>query len=108
LTLVFAAAGENGSSDRVQDQQAHVDFPAASPLVVACDGTSMQAAGGQITSETVWNDGADGGATGGGVSGITGVPTFQQSINPISANPPGTTGRGVPDVAADAYPATGY
>jgi kumamolisin len=57
----------------------------------------MQAAGGQITRETVWNDGADGGATGGGVSGI-----------PISADPPGTPGRGVPDVAADADPPPVY
>ncbi|MDH6246087.1 S53 family peptidase [Mycobacterium sp. OTB74] len=101
---VFASAGDDGSSDGVQDQQAHVDFPAASPLVVGCGGTSMRAAGGQITSETVWNDGPDGGATGGGVSVITPVPPFQQSIKPISANPPGRPGRGVPDVAGVADP----
>jgi kumamolisin len=105
---VFAAAGDNGSSDAVQDKHAHVDFPAASSLVVGCGGTSVRAAGGQITSETVWNDGADGGATGGGVSAITPVPSFQQSINPVSANPPRAHGRGVPDVAADADPVTGY
>jgi kumamolisin len=105
---VFAAAGDNGSSDAVQDQLAHVDFPAASSLVVGCGGTSLQAPGGQITSETVWNDGVNGGATGGGVSDITPVPSFQQSINPVSANPPGAHGRGVPDVAADADPETGY
>jgi kumamolisin len=105
---VFAAAGDNGSSDAVQGKQAHVDFPAASSLVVGCGGTSVRATGGKITSETVWNDGADGGATGGGVSAITPVPSFQQSINPVSANPPGAHGRGVPDVAADADPVTGY
>jgi kumamolisin len=105
---VFAAAGDNGSGDGVQDGLAHVDFPAASPFVVGCGGTSVQAAGGHITSETVWNDGANGGATGGGVSAITAVPSFQQAINPVSANPPGANGRGVPDVAGDADPETGY
>jgi kumamolisin len=105
---VFAAAGDNGSSDSVQDQLAHVDFPAASPLVVGCGGTSVRAAKGQITNETVWNDGANGGATGGGVSAISAVPPFQHSINPVSANPPGAPGRGVPDVAGDADPETGY
>jgi kumamolisin len=105
---VFAAAGDNGSSDGVQDQQAHVDFPAASPLVVGCGGTSVQTARSQITSETVWNDGAGGGATGGGVSDIAQVPPFQQSIHPISANPPNNPGRGVPDVAGNADPDTGY
>jgi kumamolisin len=105
---VFAAAGDNGSSDGVQDGLAHVDFPAASPFVVGCGGTSVQAAGGKITSETVWNDGANGGATGGGVSAITAVPSFQQTINPVSANPPGAHGRGVPDVSGDADPETGY
>ncbi len=105
---VFAAAGDNGSSDGAKGKLAHVDFPAASSLVVGCGGTSLQAAGGQITSETVWNDGPNGGATGGGVSGITAVPSFQQSINPVSANPPGKNGRGVPDVAGDADPETGY
>jgi kumamolisin len=105
---VFAAAGDNGSSDGVQDQQAHVDFPAASPLAVGCGGTRLQAARSQITSETVWNDGANGGATGGGVSDIAQVPPFQQSINPISANPPNNPGRGVPDVAGNADPDTGY
>ena len=105
---VFAAAGDNGSSDGVRDQQAHVDFPAASSLVVGCGGTSVQAAGGKITSETVWNDGADGGATGGGVSDIAQVPPFQQSIDPISVNPPNSRGRGVPDVAGNADPDTGY
>jgi kumamolisin len=105
---VFAAAGDNGSSDAVQDQQAHVDFPAASSLVVGCGGTSVRAAGGQITSETVWNDGSKGGATGGGVSDIAQVPPFQQSIDPTSANPPNNHGRGVPDVAGNADPDTGY
>src|ERR1700758_3471978 len=66
---VFVAAGDNGSSDGVTDGQNHVDFPASSPFVFACGGTTLQASNGQITSETVWNEQASGnGATGGGVS----------------------------------------
>ncbi len=55
------------------DGQAHVDFPASSPYVLGCGGTSLQADGNTITSETVWNDGF-GGAKGGGVSGYFVVP----------------------------------
>ena len=67
---VTAAAGDDGSNDRVGDGQVHVDFPAASPNVLACGGTSLRAdpTTGTVTSETVWNHGATGGATGGGVS----------------------------------------
>src|SRR5690242_17495102 len=66
---VTAAAGDNGSGDNVPDGKAHADFPASSPHALACGGTSLRLdATGAIVSETVWNDGAHGGATGGGVS----------------------------------------
>ena len=60
---VCVACGDNGSGDGVGDGQAHVDFPASSPHALACGGTRLQAAGGSITAETVWNE-ATGGATG--------------------------------------------
>jgi len=104
---VTAASGDNGSNDRVADGLAHVDFPAASPHVLACGGTSLRAdpSTGGITSETVWNDGATGGATGGGVSDTFPLPAWQANAHvPHSAG----GGRGVPDVAADADPQTGY
>src|SRR6266480_7202383 len=65
---VTAAAGDNGSGDRVPDGKAHADFPASSPHALACGGTSLRLdpATGKIASETVWNNGAHGGATGGG------------------------------------------
>jgi kumamolisin len=53
------------------------DFPASSPHILACGGTSLQSANGVITSETVWNDGAQGGATGGGFSVQFPLPTWQ-------------------------------
>jgi kumamolisin len=105
---VCAAAGDNGSSDGDTDGADHVDFPASSPWVLACGGTSLILAGTKITSETVWNDGDSGGATGGGVSNHFSEPAYQASVNvptPATGNP---TGRGVPDVAGNADPATGY
>jgi len=107
---VCVAAGDNGSSDGASDGHAHVDFPASSPHALACGGTSLVASAttGVITSETVWNDGSGGGAGGGGVSDAFGVPAWQASAGvPANANS-GGTGRGVPDVAGNADPETGY
>ncbi len=104
---VCVAAGDNGSADGTSG--VHCDFPAASPHALACGGTSLQAdpATGQISSETVWNDGQGGGATGGGVSDVFGQPGWQSTAG-VPALPGGGTGRGVPDVAGNADPATGY
>ena len=105
---VCVAAGDNGSGDGVTtDKLAHVDFPASSPNVLACGGTALKGAGGTISSEVVWNAGT--GATGGGISDTFAVPDYQQGAGvPVSANPGGRVGRGVPDVAGDADPNTGY
>jgi kumamolisin len=108
---VTAAAGDDGSADQVQDGHAHVDFPAASPHALACGGTRLvaDAATGAVTSETVWNNGAGGGATGGGVSGAFALPDWQGGAGvPTRSGSQGRTGRGVPDVAAVADPQTGY
>ena len=98
---ITVAAGDDGSSDGDNDGSDHVDFPASSPHVLGCGGTTLESSNGAITSETVWNDGADGGATGGGYSTSFAQPSYQ------SANT-GQTGRGVPDVAGDADPNSGY
>ncbi|MGH8960276.1 MAG: S53 family peptidase [Jatrophihabitantaceae bacterium] len=101
---VTAAAGDNGSSDGATDGKNHADFPASSPNVLACGGTTLHAdpATGAVSEESVWNGGSGGGATGGGVSDVFPQPHWQGS-----AGVPGS-GRGVPDVAADADPGTGY
>jgi kumamolisin len=106
---VTAASGDDGSADRVTDGKVHVDFPASSPHALGCGGTSLVADGGSgaVTSETVWNNGAGGGATGGGVSDVFPLPAWQQAAGVPAPSVPGT-GRGVPDVAADADPSTGY
>lgn len=107
---VLVAAGDNGSSDGLPSGN-HVDFPASNPRVTACGGTSLVAPDKQkIQSESVWNDGANGGATGGGISTAFPVPDYQQGLKAARSDgsPVALTGRGVPDIAADADPATGY
>jgi kumamolisin len=106
---VCCAAGDDGSRDQVDDGLAHCDFPASSAFVLACGGTTLRSSGANITSETVWNDGVNGGATGGGISDTIDLPTWQANAHvPLSVNPGGRIGRGVPDVAGDADPETGY
>jgi len=105
---ITVAAGDNGSSDGETDGANHVDFPASSPHVLGCGGTKLVAAGNSIASEVVWNETAAGeGATGGGVSNIFALPTWQSKAN-VPAATTATGGRGVPDVAGDADPETGY
>ncbi|GAB3798912.1 S53 family peptidase [Humibacter antri] len=106
---VTVAAGDDGSADRVTDGKAHVDFPASSPHILACGGTSLNANAStdQVTSEVVWNDGPGRGATGGGVSDSFGLPGWQDTVG-VPTTPSGYAGRGVPDVAGDADPQTGY
>lgn len=102
---ITAAAGDSGSTDGIADGLQHADFPASAPHAVACGGTSLN--GG---SEVVWNSLASGGgATGGGISDQFGLPAYQSGAAvPPSANPGGHVGRGLPDVAGNADPATGY
>jgi len=107
---VCVAAGDDGSTDGVTDGLNHVDFPASSPNVLACGGTTLVASGNSITSETTWNELANNeGATGGGISDVFPLPTWQNGAGvPPSANSNHNVGRGVPDVSGDADPTTGY
>jgi kumamolisin len=78
--------------------------------VLACGGTKLTASGGTISTEVVWNETAvDEGATGGGISEFFAKPDYQASAGvPNSLNPGHFVGRGLPDVAGNADPATGY
>jgi len=105
---VTVAAGDNGSSDGESDGQPHVDFPASSQYALACGGTKLIGSGSAIQSEVVWNETTSGdGATGGGVSVEFALPTWQAN-SAVPKAPNGRTGRGVPDVAGNADPLTGY
>ncbi|HEY7275765.1 MAG TPA: S53 family peptidase [Trebonia sp.] len=109
---VTAAAGDNGSSDDPSGQTSvHCDFPASSPNALACGGTKLigNPASFAITSEVVWNELAKNeGAGGGGISDVFPLPSYQANAGvPAKANG-GGAGRGVPDVAGNADPVTGY
>jgi kumamolisin len=107
---ICVASGDSGSSDGETDGTDHVDFPASSPYALACGGTSLQASKTSITSEVVWNDGAQGGSGGGGVSGFFALPSWQSGLQTTDADGTATPlgKRGVPDVSGDADPETGY
>jgi kumamolisin len=103
---VLAAAGDNLATDGLTDGRAHTDFPASSPYVLGCGGTLIDTQGTNIQNETVWNSGGSG--TGGGISDKFDLPPYQAKANiPKSVND-NRVGRGVPDVAADADPNSGY
>ena len=103
---ITVAAGDDGSTDGGTGN--NVDFPASSPHVLACGGTKLDANGATIVSEVVWNELANKeGATGGGVSNVFALPTWQANAN-VPKPSTSAGGRGVPDVAGDADPTTGY
>jgi kumamolisin len=103
---ITVAAGDDGSTDGGTGN--NVDFPASSPHVLACGGTKLDANGETIVSEVVWNELANQeGATGGGVSKVFALPSWQANAK-VPKPSGGMGGRGVPDVAGDADPTTGY
>jgi len=106
---VLAATGDAGST-ACKNANLAVTDPASQPFVVGVGGTSIGASG-----ETVWN--GNGGAGGGGPSAGWCMPSYQhQTAIPglISSNSAPAAcssapyARQVPDVSADADPATGY
>lgn len=116
---VIVAAGDDGSIDGVLDGNVHVDFPASSPFVLSCGGTTLFTRNGRITDEVVWSDGIRDdsnldrqphGSTGGGVSEHFPLPSWQTgaALNVPKSASTGFAGRGLPDVAAVADGRTGY
>jgi kumamolisin len=108
---VTVAAGDNGSSDDPSSQTGvHCDFPASSPNALACGGTKLVGSTSTfaISSEVVWNELASNeGAGGGGVSDVFPLPSYQAHAG-VPALASGSAGRGVPDVAGNADPVSGY
>lgn len=128
---IVSATGDNGSEDcngnnGLPDPQQAVDDPGSQPFVTGVGGTSLHTLG-PPPSETVWNHGGNagglfvsqGGAGGGGVSHAWAMPGYQReaaaslhvigtgSVGSNCANQGGYC-RQVPDVSANADPATGY
>jgi kumamolisin len=103
---VFAACGDSWATNGLPGRAASVNFPASSPGAIGCGGTSITTSGSSITSEVAWND--EDGGTGGGISDYLDVPAFQAGTAlPLNLNDGGRR-HGVPDVAGNADPLTGY
>lgn len=106
---VCIASGDHGTADLDEahwDHKIHVDHPACDDLVLGCGGTQIDNG-----SDVVWNDGTPfdpktpgggGWASGGGISELFGVPSYQTAANKIDSIDNGKPGRGVPDIAMSA------
>ena len=100
---VFAASGDYGSGCGIGDGRAHVLYPASDPWLTSCGGTTISNVSGSSFTQTTWP------STGWGVSDIFAIPAWQDTAGiPVSANGGGHRGRGVPDVAGNADPDSGY
>jgi kumamolisin len=108
---VCIASGDTGTDSKVGDGNAHVQYPASDPWVLSIGGTTIGNVSESSFDEYVWNDiffGSIPGATGGGISDYFSKPSYQNGADvPASLNN-GRIGRGVPDVAANASPNSGY
>ena len=94
---VFAAAGDNGSSDGTSNSDT-ADYPASDPYVVACGGTTLTLnSNNTIASEIAWS------STGGAVSAVFSEPSWQ-----VGNGVPQNGYRNTSDIAMDADPNTGY
>ncbi|HEU0002418.1 MAG TPA: S53 family peptidase, partial [Ktedonobacteraceae bacterium] len=117
----FAASGDSGAYD-CNDSNLGVDSPASDPYVTGVGGTNLQLNSGAYGSETVWSNPSDtqrspkGAGGGGGISDTFTLPAWQTGQGVINNNssgapcnaPNGQYCREVPDVAANADPASGY
>lgn len=119
---LYAAAGDLGAYD-CGDSSLAVDSPADDPYVTGVGGTHLQpGVSGGYGSESAWSDASEtrggpaGAGGGGGVSSVFVQPAWQSGIGAINGSgsgqlcsaPTGQYCREVPDVSADADPASGY
>jgi len=101
----FVASGDNGAYTCGEDQPPAGSFPSTLPSVTAVGGTTVfESQQGGYYKEMAWSAPLDGSGGGGGASQFYPVPGYQQSV--AQANGHGL--RQVPDVAANADPATGF
>jgi len=107
---VFVSSGDDGAYGD-EPPTLNVSDPASQPFVTAVGGTTLfTGPKEEYYAEEAWNDlGAGDGATGGGVSSIWSIPSYQIQLgNPVTtANGGSATYRNVPDVAAVGNPLTG-
>lgn len=99
---VFVSTGDHGSSCGLSGGTARVEYPGSDPSVTAVGGTAIEELSGSSFKEVTWvESGRIFDVTGGGISEVFEPPTWQADAKvPVSANPGGAKGRGIPDVAA--------
>ena len=108
---MYAAAGDSGAYD-CNDTNLAVDSPADDPNITGVGGTNLQLNGTAYGSESVWSNPSDtsrspqGAGGGGGLSSYFQLPSWQ--TGPGVKNQYSNGNREVPDVSADADPASGY
>lgn len=96
---VFAASGDGGSTTT------GVNYPASDPWVTGCGGTTIENVSGSSFTQVAWA------GSGGGISDVFPLPDWQKGagIPPsVTSSPPGHVGRGVPDIAGNGDPNSGY
>ena len=108
---VVVASGDSGSSCGISDRTAHVEYPGADPYVTCVGGTTISNVLGSMFTEHTWNDNS---VTGGGISDIFYPPNFPlPTLAELGDDPafgkrrPHST-RGIPDIAGNADPDSGY
>jgi kumamolisin len=101
----FVASGDSGAFTCGQNQDPAGSFPSTLPTVTAVGGTTVfESDQGTYFKEIAWGSPIDESGGGGGASQFYAAPDFQKNITQAS----GHGQRQVPDVAADADPATGF
>ena len=108
---IFKSTGDAGAyycqNTNRADHRLSVEWPASSPGVVAVGGTSLSVAqDGVYAGETAWQDALSQAGGGGGLSLIFPRPTWQRAIGVINRYSNGR--RELPDVSANADPASGW
>jgi subtilase family serine protease len=106
----FSSSGDSGATDAIDTHHnlgkvPTTSFAADSPWVTSVGGTNLSHIGSTF-HETAWSDTGDGSGSGGGFSRFYPMP-FYQKLLPATLQQQFTNHRGVPDVSADADPATG-
>jgi len=101
----FVATGDNGAYTCGQDQDPAGSFPSTLPTVTAVGGTSIfESSQGVYFKEVAWGSPLDESGAGGGASQFYPAPDYQKNQTQAA----GHGQRQVPDVSADADPATGF
>jgi kumamolisin len=97
---IFASSGDEGATPGDNPYTLEVESPASDPYVIGVGGTTLKLdSNNNESSEVVWNDGASGGATGGGASQHFARPSWQTGTGVGSG-----THRLVPDISCAADP----